>query len=361
MSEAGEKTEHASELKLQNARKKGQVAKSSDVASFGSLLFALLAIVIFLSFWPKTITGLFGDVFTMIASSPQNTPFALSIVLKKGLDTWLFATLPVLLAASLGGAIFSVLQFGFLFSTHPLKIDMKRINPVMGLKKLFSKDRLVELLKQCAKFITIFYVIFRSLVESLPKIILTSRSFSDDVIVIGMKLVAQILLRVMAVFLVIAVLDYFWSRYSFLKSMRMSKYEVKKEYREQEGDPQLKSERKRMFEEALSDASPRLDNASVLITNPAHLAVALLYDASIKDSPFVVAKGTKDRAKELISLAHQKKIPVIRNVPLAWGLIEVKINEEIPFHLYEAIAEILVFVQRLEKGSEKNENTECIK
>lgn len=350
MSEAGEKTEQASELKLLNARNKGQVAKSADVVAFGSLLFALLTIFLFFSFWPTTIVHLFADVFTTISIlSSQNNPLLMSAILKKGLDAWLFITIPVLFSACVGGIIFSVMQFGFLFSTHPVKIDMKRINPVKGFKKIFSKDRLVELIKQSIKFVAIFYVIFCSLIESLPNIILASRSFCDDTIILLARLASQIIFRVMAVFLFIAVLDYFWSRYSFQKSMRMSKYEVKKEYKEQEGDPLLKSERKRMFEEALSESPARLDNASVLITNPAHLAVALLYDVSIKESPFVVAKGAQATAKALINDAHLKKIPVIRNVPLAWSLMEVKVNDEVPFHLYEAIAEILVFLQGLEQ------------
>lgn len=356
MSEAGEKTEQASELKLLNARNKGQVAKSTDVVAFGSLLFALLTIFLFFSFWPRTIVQLFADVFTMISTlSSQNNPLLMSALLKKGLEAWLFLTIPVLISACAGGIIFSVMQFGFLFSTHPVKIDMKRINPVMGFKKLFSKDRLVELIKQCIKFGAIFYVIFRLLRESLPNIILASRSFSDDAIILLSKLASQIIFRVMAVFLLIAVLDFFWSRSSFLKSMRMSKYEVKKEYKEQEGDPFLKSERKRMFEEALSESPARLDNASVLITNPAHIAVALLYDVSIKESPFVVAKGAQATAKAFIKEAHVKKIPVIRNVPLAWSLMDVKVNDEVPFHLYEAIAEILLFLKGLEAEERKEE------
>ena len=149
-------------------------------------------------------------------------------------------------------------------------------------------------------------------------------------------------------FLVIALFDLLYQRYSFMKSMRMSKYEVKKEYRQQEGDPHIKQERRRMHEEIQESAGVKnIGEAAVVITNPGHIAVAIKYKDGIDQAPTLIAKGVGKRAKELIGEARNQNIPILRNVPLARDLQWLAINEEIPEQLYDSVAEVLIFIHEL--------------
>jgi flagellar biosynthesis protein FlhB len=350
MSQGEEKTEEPSSTKLLDARKKGQVAKSTDVVVLGSLAMTFLAISFCGPAAIKKFAFFLQDVYGnwLFAKDPPPT-LALT---RQGFDLWLFFSVPILASAALGSIGASLGQFGFLFSTHPLKFDIKKINPVDGVKKLFSKNRLVDFLKQLAKFSGVLFIIYQSIKEVLSEVVLTVRGEISYIVVLILEMSSKIIARVLCLFLFIALFDYFWSKYSFLKSMRMSKYEVKKEYKQQEGDPAQKSERRRLHQEALEEGA-KLDQASVLITNPSHLAVALQFDSLTDEAPKVVLKASGERAKDLIKEAHWRKIPIIRNVPLAWDLMWVEINQEIPAELYEAVAEIIAFLQKLDQEHEE--------
>lgn len=352
MSGGEEKTEQPSEHKLKEARKKGRVAKSTDVVAFFSLASALLALFIFVTFFSRKSIELmsllgFGfkniDISLIYSSSSQ------------ALDTWFILSLPALLFAGIGSFIGNVIQFGFLFSTHPLKLDLKRLDPVSGFKRLFSKNKLVEFIKQLVKFTAVFLVIIFTVMSQIRNIIFLFRTDLSYALSSLAKLVFVLIVKVLLCFLLIAVADFFWQRFSFLKSMRMSKYEVKKEYKQQEGDPHIKSERKRIHQEAVEGMSVNnVESASVVITNPSHIAVALSYQENIHDAPVVCAKGSESRAKEIITLAHKHSVIVLRNVPLARDLHCFDINEEIPPELYDSVAEVLTFVMELNNANKDN-------
>ncbi len=345
-SEASEKTEQPSEHKLRESRKKGQVAKSPDLAALASLCGVLLMVMIFSTFFFEKIRATFQTLLRRDLN-------AIDLVVVKGnaknaLDAWMMLSLPVLFAAGLGAMIGNVGQFGFLFSTDPIKFDLKKVDPIAGVKKLFSKNRLFEVIKQIIKFLVVFWVIYAAVKDALPNLTLLFRvDLSMSLGIIG-ELVKSIFVRVVLCFLVIGVADFFWQRFSFLKSMRMSKYEVKKEYIQQEGDPEIKHERRRIQQETLEELSTgNVSEASVVITNPSHVAVALRYKGYEDAVPKIISKGVGRNAKTIIGEAQRLNIPILRNVPLARDLQWLEINEEIPERLYDSVAEVLTFIQEL--------------
>lgn len=338
-----EKTEKPSEFKLKQGRNKGQVAKTADISAWCSLSLAALALWLTTSIYLKEISSLL--------SASIHNPKNFTILLKESYDLWLLLSLPILLSGCLGSIIGNIIQIGWLFTTHPLKPDSKRINPFTGIKKLFSIDRIIDIIKQLSKLAIIFLVSYREIRSSLPHIRgLYEISLWHGYVFIS-HLIVNIFIKVLLCFLVIAAIDWLWSRYSFYKSMRMSKYEVKKEYHQQEGDPHLKHEQKKRHQEMLEAGSANIQQAKVLITNPSHLAIAIKFDENIDDTPKVCARGINLMAKALIEEAKLYEIPILRNVPLARDLSWLKINEEIPVNLYHVIAEILIFINELEKKS----------
>lgn len=348
MSQGEEKTEAPTEQKLKEARKKGQVAKSADATGLSALFFAFMLLVFFVPFIVKKILMFLTNIHQQAYAGIDAN--AVLGVVREALDLWFFLSLPILLAAAVGAIAGNVGQFGLLLTSHPIKPDLKRVDPLAGLKKMFSKDRFVELFKQVSKFFIVFLVIFYSIKSFLAPISLLFRVEIATSMVLMSEYVIAIMVRVIICFLAIALLDILWQRHSFYKSMRMSKYEVKKEYIQQEGDPQIKQERKRFAQEVQESTSQaHINEAAVVITNPSHLAIAIKYGDEADEVPTLIAKGVGSAAKYLVSDATSLQIPVIRNVPLARDLQWLDINEEIPSHLYDSVAEVLLFVHDLNK------------
>lgn len=344
MSQGEEKTEEASQHKLNQARKKGQVGKSADVSAFFSLLLA---------FFSMCISGLWAYE-KLLAYCHKSFRSADLKLIAEGYSLWFYLSMPIMFAAMLGGILGNLIQFGFLLSSESIKPKWQKIDPIAGFKKLFSKDRLFELGKQLIKFGIIFIIIYQTVIGEFSSIINSYNTSLNSALSALGDVVFTLFWRVILVFLFLAVLDWFWQKYSFAKSMRMSKAEVKKEYKQQEGDPQIKQERKRFFEEMLEESSQQnIAESSVVITNPSHIATAIRYSDGTDQAPILIAKAQGSKALKLISDAHKNSIPVIRNVPLARSLIWLKINEEIPEKHYEAVAEILCFLAELEQKSHK--------
>lgn len=355
MSEGEEKTEQPSDFKLREARKKGQVAKSADVVALFGLFFTVAFLAFFSPFClKKTMTFL---VSLNRAGYGQTSSLLVQEAAREAFDLWFILSIPILLAAAVGALIGNLCQFGFLLSTHPIKPDLKKINPISGLKKIFSKDRLVELIKQIVKFSAVSIVIYLTVKDALFEMSLLFRLDLSSALGKVIDLISTIIVRVLLCFFAIAVFDFFWQRYSFTKSMRMSKYEVKKEYKQQEGDPHIKQERRRIQQETLESLSTSsVGDASVVITNPSHLAVAIKYDEENDQTPIVIAKGVGRLAKSIIEEARRKDVPIMRNVPLARDLQWLEINEEIPSRLYDSVAEVLTFISELNGEQLRNEN-----
>lgn len=341
-----EKTEKPTEQKKNNAIKKGQVAKSTDVISLimmgGFILFFLENTHLFHQLVP------FSKNLWLRPTDRLDNEFlynALSMSLRLLVDLSLPFAFFLFFLATIG----NIGQIGLLFTTHPIKFNLDKINPFSGLKKIINKEKFIDLFINLLKFSLISLVIVLSIKNNIKNICMLYGQELFNSWRIFYQILMDLIKMVSFVFLMMAFLDFFWQKYKLNKSLMMSKYEIKKEYKEQEGDPQIKGERRKIYEEMLEESQFKIENAKVLITNPTHVAIAISYDESASSTPKVIIKGFDEKAKRLIKLAKRHSLPIIRNVPLAHELKYLHINEEIPEKLFEPVAEILAFIFELEQ------------
>jgi len=344
----GEKTEEATPQRVQEARKKGQVSKSQDVlAALGFIVtFVVLALTLQSSL-NQTKEFIIAAIYAGVTDG--SIPAVVNLAFKALTFSFLLS-MPVLGAAFIVGLAANYLQVGFLFTTQPLIPDIKKINPIAGLKQMFSKKRLIELLKQMIKFTLVTYVCWKAVRDNIHDIVTAQRVPLENTVKLAGQILWDLGLRVGALFIVIAAFDWFYQRWQFNKDMMMSKYDVKQEYKQSEGDPEMKSHRKALAEELIMHGSQEnVRNADAVVTNPAHIAVAIKYDQEKGGAPKIVAKGMRKHAETIKEIARQFNVPVMRNVPLAQALNKLDIGEEIPEDLYEAVAEVLNFVYELQQ------------
>lgn len=343
---SGEKTEEPTPQKLRKAREKGQVAKSQDFVSAVGFAgsFAVLALSLSMT------ANLFFDLVqecVRVTAAPDLSK-AVQFALLKSFKVSLLASLPVLGAAFVLGLAMNFAQVGFLFTTEPLKPSFDKLNPVNGVKQMFSSKRLVEVLKQIIKFSVVGIIVYFTVKSYLHNMVMMQRLRLDQSLGIAGGMISDLCIKVAVLFLLIAAADFFIQRRIFKKSMMMTKSEIKQEYKESEGDPELKGERKRLAQEILMHGSQqRVKTSDAVVTNPTHIAVAIEYDQKRHSAPVVVCKGLGLNADKIRELAVQNDIPILRNVPLAQALNKIELDEEIPEDLYEAVAEVLNFVYEL--------------
>lgn len=344
----GEKTEEPTPERLRKLRKDGNVPKSQDVPSaigFIAVFAVLAASSRFLSeeliAYVKTSIGLMNRTHE---GSPLTTA-----VLMQGMWLMLKLSAPALATEMVLKTSFNVAQTGFLFTMKPLVPDIKRLNPMSGLKNLFNKKKLVELLKTTAKFVIVSWVAYVTLKQHIREVVMMSRSdeLTVGVIIMG-KIIWDVVIKVGGAFAVIAAFDAFYQRKRYMKENMMSKYDVKQEYKQSEGDPHHKAHRKQLHQEILNSSGPAaVKGADAVVRNPDHIAVAIKYDKEKGNAPQVVAKGSRIWAEQILDAAKEYGIPVVRNVPLAQALNKLDVGDEIPEELYEAVAEVLNFVYNL--------------
>lgn len=346
--QSGEKTEEATPQKLRKAREQGQVSKSQDLVS--ALIFLGCLVVL-----GSSLLWMSNQFVTFLLHAIQSTHNVdpgelIESINKEGLWTWLLVSLPLVITAFLVALFGNYAQIGFLFTLDPLKPKMDKINPISGTKQLFSIKRLVEVLKQIVKFVMVSCVVYYAFKKALPLLVSLQRLELYTALEIVRQIIKDICLKVAILFLIIALADFFWQRHSFNKTMRMSKHEIKQEYKESEGDPQLKSERKHLAEELVMHGSQQsVKKADAVITNPTHIAVAIRYQAERDSAPVVVAKGLDKNAEKIKEIAQRYKVPILQNVPLAQALHKLDLDEEVPEELYDAVAEVLNFVYELRR------------
>lgn len=275
-------------------------------------------------------------------------------LLLAGLKTFALCVAGPLAAAFVVGLAGNISQVGFMFTLKPITPDLNKVNPINGLKGMFKMKKLVELGKTILKFIVISYLSYVALEEALREVVLIIRSDME----IGMKVIGGIIwefcIDIGAVFIIIAAADAFYQKRAYIKENMMSKYDVKQEYKQSEGDPQQKADRKALHREIMNSAAPaNVKKADVVVRNPDHIAVGLKYDKEEGGAPEVVAKGTGIWAEKVLEAAKHYGVPIVRNVPLAQALEKLDVGEEIPEELYEAVAEVLNFVYELSEKQKK--------
>jgi flagellar biosynthetic protein FliR/FlhB len=346
----GDKTESATPKKKSEARKKGQTAKSKEVPLAITLLTSSIIFITLGNSAYNQIKNMMITFFNGYMSNPKDFNFytfekiMFFSVENIGIVFLMFAV-PIMIMGI--GANF--LQSGFMLTTEPLKPDLKKLNPISGIKKMFSIRTFVDLLKDLALVSVVGYVGYRFVIDNFDSF-LGINTLNFDVIPGVIKgLFLTILLKITLIMVVIAVADYIYQRYMFNRDLKMTKQEVKEEFKQQEGDPHIKGKRRqKMREMSMRRMMSSVPDATVVVTNPTHIAVALKYTEGSNSAPVVVAKGADRIALKIKEIAKENEVTIIENKPLARLMYsEVEIDEEIPMSMYQAVAEILAIVLKL--------------
>ncbi len=350
----GEKTEEPTGKKLSDARKEGQVAKSKEIAS----AFGMLALFLVLKVYIGTIGTRFLEAFQVVYGQiPELTKmyngeiavFSLQVLIRSMMLRLLTIIAPILLIGVAVAVICDIVQVKWKPTSKPLKPKFSKLNPVKGFARILSPRSLMELLKSILKLIVIGYVVYNYLKERIGQIfILYDISLNQAIGLIG-EITIDLGIRIAMIYMIIAFLDFYYQKWKFHQDMKMTKQEVKDEYKNQEGDPQIKGKQKqRMREASMRRMMSHLPEADVVITNPTHYAVAIKYDPDKYDAPYVLAKGEDYLAQRIKDVAREHEIEIVENKPLARMLYaNVEVGGLIPPELYQAVAEVLAFVYHL--------------
>ena len=354
----GEKTEPATSKKLDDVRKEGQVAKSKELISAVSLFALFVLIKVYIGIVGEKLLKVFQDFYNtfdkIISSSATGLPMNLSLeAVKQMLISIVLIAAPFLIVAVIIAFLLNVLQQKWMVTAKPLQPKASKISPLSGFKRIFSVKQLVELLKAIAMTAVIGIVAYQTIKDKLPLIL----TFYNIPLYTAIAAVGNILvdmgIRVSAVFLIIGFADLIFQRHKFKTDNMMTKQEVKDEFKNSEGDPQVKGQvKRRMMEISRRRMMEALPEADVVITNPTHFAVALKYEPNSGKAPVVIAKGADYLAFQIKDKAKEYHIEIVENKPLARILYHnVDIGMEIPPELYQVVAEILARV--LQPGKQK--------
>ncbi len=361
--DSGDKTEKPTPKKLADARKKGDVPKSKDVTATATLFVWFIIFIFGAGYAGARIAALFDHGFALLSG---RQPFDLAAKSLGVEALWALVAISAvaLIPAAVTGVLTEFLQAGGVFTTEKLKPSLDKLNPFEGLKKMFSMDNVIEALKTLAKATLIVLILWLVLKGSLAEIIdrtgpllqpaaeSDGRAAAASVLAYTGSLVRQALLWTFAVFVLVAVLDMGWQKHSFMKKMRMSMRDIKQEFKENEGDPMLKGNRRQLHEEwASQNAVGAARGANVLVVNPTHIAIAIDYDAEASPVPIVAAKGEGPLAQAMREAAEEAGVPIVRHVTVARKLYEdAAVEELVPRDMFEAIAQIILWAKKVRAG-----------
>lgn len=352
--EGADKTEQATPKKLQDARKEGQVARSQELSTAVMLLAFFLVVKVFVGFIGNRFLGSFKEIYQVIDvyTADEFGSGMAGAFMRDSLAEILLICLPVFVSAVLVAFVVTVAQVKWKVTAKPLQPKLSKFDPIKGFKKIFSKDKLFELIKDVIKIALIFYVAYSDLEEAAEKIgVLYDLSLTQAVVYVG-DFVIGLGIKLSAIYLIVGLADYIYQKLKFKKDLMMSKQEVKDEYKQQEGDPQVKGKIKsKMREVSQRRMMQSLPEADVVITNPTHFACAIKYDKEVSEAPVLIAKGADYLAQKIKDAAKENNIPIVENKPLARMLYyNVDLDSEIPRELYQMTAEVLAYVYKLKNG-----------
>jgi len=345
-----DKTEPATPNKMEDAREKGQVAKSKELSSIA----VLSAGVIYLFFSAKGLTlslaEFIQETFSYIPSQRASDHKMLSLLLQSG-ERFLYMILPIMVVLSAVALLANYLQTGIIWSVYPLTPKASKINPISGLKKMVSKRSFVELAKSIFKIFIVGWAAFSTLKNEFIHIMLLMHQEQIQIMSLLADLSFKVAIKCCWVIAILAILDYLYQKWEYTENLKMTKQEVKDENKQTEGDPLVKSRirniQRKMARRRKMEEVPKAD---VVITNPTHLAVALRYDPKEKMSaPIITAKGANNIAERIRKIAGEHHIPLVENKPLAQNLYKLDLGEEVPPQFYQAVAEILAYVYGLKE------------
>ncbi|MFN4310463.1 MAG: flagellar biosynthesis protein FlhB [Ferrovibrio sp.] len=344
------KTEDPSSKRLADAAKQGNIAKSQEI----SHLFVFMAAALLL--W------LMGDLMSrrVIGSTlvffeqPHRIPIDASHLTRLAVDMMLDLGLvvsPVLGVFIVFSLAASIIQNPPMFTPEKIKPDIAKLSPIAGLKRIFSVQGAVEFVKNLIKVCIIGAILFAILVPELDKLEALIELDLSVILPFCITIVLKLLGSLIGIMAVVSVADYLYQRYNFMKQLRMTKQEVKDEHKETEGDPVVKARLRQLrMQRVRKRMMAAVPEASVVITNPTHYAVALKYESGQSEAPIVVAKGVDVLARRIREIATEHKVPIVENPPLARALYKVELDQPIPIDHYRAVAEVISYIMRLKDG-----------
>jgi len=342
-----ERTETATAKRRNDFREKGQVAQSKEVTTAGLFTLSLLLWFFYAHpFWENLLQLFQVSIIRLIDF--EVTPTTI-VVLAYSLGALLGSLLwPIFLISLVVGFLSSFLQVGPLLSTKVFKPDISKFDPIKGMKKFVSKRSAVELIKSLAKVMLVAYVAYLTVANEFDTALALGMLELNQTIVFLAKVSFLVMAKTCAIMILLAFIDFAFSRYEMEQKMKMTKQEVKEEHKQTEGDPLLKSRiRSMQMQQARRRMMSEVPKADVIITNPTHLSIAISYERETMDAPQIVAKGADHIAFKIREIAREHKIPVIENKPLARALYKQEIGEQVPEELFTAVAEVLAYVYRL--------------
>ncbi len=341
-----DKTEPATPRRLQRAREDGQVPVSRELTTFAGLAAVTLTLMIA---GPDTLQALMLRLSIFLARSHELVPAGPTVYRLAGV-AWLDAAAPFVLAALVAGAGAVLLQTRFLLSAKALRFNFARINPRSGLKRLLGTEALIEAGKSVAKIAVLGIVLWRVVLSDLPSLLMAPYGDPRQLLGRAVSPVLHVILVVLIAQAVIAAVDFLWVSLHHARGLRMSRQDIMDEQKESEGDPRIKA---RIRQIRMTRARRRMlaavPKATVVIINPTHYAVALVYDRAKHAAPRVVAKGVDTLAARIREVAAENRVPVVTNPPLARALYRVELDADIPAEHFQAVAEIIAYVWRLSR------------
>lgn len=348
---AGEKTEKATPKKRQDARKKGQVLKSQDVTAALVLLLLFMSLFFLAPMMYKKIVGFMNQALYRNILVETVTIETVLKIYQDTMQEMAIVVLPIMILAIVAGIGANYLQFGLLFTTETLKIDLKKMDPIKGIKKIISVRAIINLIKSLLKVAFIGIVTTAVIWMHLEEVLSLALKSPGETLTTVAYLSGIMGIAAALMLLVISVLDYFYERFDYEKNLKMSKQDLKDEHKNAEGDPLIKSKiKQRQREMAMRRMMQEVPNADVVITNPTHFAIALKYDEDSMDAPRVVAKGTDFVAQKIKLIAKEHDVVMVENRPLARAMYDqVEIGDQVPEEFFKTVAEILAYVYRIKR------------
>lgn len=348
----GERTEPATPKKLEKARNEGQTDKSTDLNTAVMLLVLFFTLRIFGGYMLDRILTMFTFFYNLLAdyATEEFTIKRAMGLFSEGLIEILLTILPILAFGVVAAFLSNKFQIKWKVTFKPMKPKFSKLNPITGFKRFFSKDRLMDLAQSILKLVILFYFVYDGVKDQWG--IITNIYELDlwSAITLIVETILDISTMIGVAFLVLAFLDRFYHKWKFKNDMKMSKQEIKEEFKNAEGNPQVKAKiRRKMQEASRRRMMQKLPEADVVITNPTHLAVALKYDKAEAEAPVVIAKGADYVAEKIKEVARSHRIEIVEDKPLARMLYyNVEIGDQIPPELYQMVAEILAYVYGLQ-------------
>ena len=342
-----DKTEEPTSKKIDDARNEGNVPKSAEISGAIILTFGTVYVLFFSSYSLMEIKKLMIFSYSYIGQELDGAlfyaiTFQVVIALLKALGPFFILIILLVLVSNIA-------QFGFI--TIPLKIDFQKLDPIKGLTGIFGFKKLIESVKLLAKLAIIMGVMFLLFALTYQKFLAMMNQETSDTIATMFELTVYFISAILFIIIIFAIIDFYFTRYYYMKSLKMSKQEIKDEFKNMEGDPQVKGRIRRIqMQMAQKRMMSSVPDADVVITNPTHYAVALKYDNKVDSAPKIVAKGIDFLAIKIKDIAKEKRIPIIENPALARSLYDqIDIDREIPSEFYKAMAEIFSYVYELKK------------